>query len=96
MQPITGCRSLSPRSHARSLDSFPYRLPATAPHSSESGEKSGFPRSHHCRLECSRAYPFSAYLFPGGAGDDVLPLVTETTGCIPFGLGLTAALAHQS
>ncbi len=35
MQSITGCRSLSPRSHARSLDSFPYRLPATAPHSLE-------------------------------------------------------------
>jgi hypothetical protein len=27
---------------------------------------------------------------------DVLPMVTEATGCIPFGSGLTAALAHQS
>lgn len=87
MQPITGCLSLSPRSHARSLDSFPYESPATAQILRTSGEESGFPRSHTCRPECSRACPFSACLSPGSACDDVLPMVTEATGCVPFWFG---------
>jgi hypothetical protein len=35
-------------------------------------------------------------LCPGSTCDDVLPMVTEATGCIPFGLGLSAALARSS
>lgn len=87
MQPITGCRSLSPRSHAGSLDSFPYGSPATRQIQRNNGEESGLPRSHRCRPECSRACPFSACLSPGSADDDVLSLVMKATGCIPFWFG---------
>lgn len=95
MRAITARRSLSPHSHARSLNRFPYESPAIA-HIAQAVARN---RVFHVPIladPIARAYPFSACLSPGSADDDVLPMVTETTGCVPFGLGLTAALAQQS
>jgi len=57
------------------------------------GEKSGFPRSHPCRPECSRACPFSTCLFPDGPVTTCTHLKKMQPTIYHFGQSLSAALA---
>ena len=97
MQPITGCPSLFPRSHARSLISFPCGSPATVYY----GETVAKNRVYHVPIladahQFQRVYPFSTCLSPGSACGDVSLSSRGTTGYPPFGQSLSAALAHFS
>ncbi|SDJ47218.1 hypothetical protein SAMN04487926_15320 [Paraburkholderia steynii] len=93
MRAITARHSLFPRSHTHLPNSFPRGLPAVAKRVASADNW-----AYHVPVPAgpinSRVCPFSTCLSPGSAYDDVLPFVTEATGCSPFGLGLTAALAH--
>src|ERR1700730_1027686 len=85
MQPITGCPSLFPHSHARSLISFPCGSPATVYY----GETVAKNRVYHVPIladahEFQRVYPFSTCLSPGSACGDVSLSSRGTTGYPTF------------
>ena len=79
MPPITGNPSLLAPSHFRLPNSVPHGSPADAPLNRNVGGKSGFPRSHSCRPQRLRAYPFSTGLSP----DDASTTCTQFKGVQP-------------